>query len=102
MVESRKKGCSGYREPWTPFADDVIVSMYAERGAKACQALLPGRTVMAIQQRAHKLRVVSRVNPNVPGEILYPREPEEATCDLALRQFKEAEPTQNLTWRIAA
>jgi hypothetical protein len=93
----------GKRVKWTEFADAVIVALYADKGAKACQKLLPGRSIFAIQQRAHKLRVASKVHAGLPkDEPLYPREVEELACDWALRNFRDCEPAQNLTWRIAA
>lgn len=91
----------GKRVKWTEFADDVIETIYPKQGAKACQKLLPDRSVMAIQQRAWKLRVASKVHAGLPKEEpLYPREGEELACDIALRSFRECEPAQNLTWVI--
>lgn len=93
----------GFRVKWSAFADEVIETWYATHGAKHCQKLLPGRSIFAIQQRAHKLRVASKVHAGLPkDEPLYPREGEELACDLALRDFRLCDPAQNLTWRIAA
>jgi hypothetical protein len=88
---------TGSKQKWTDFADEVIETIYPKQGAKACQKLLPDRSVMAIQQRAWKLRVASKVHAGLPKtEPLYPREGEELACDLALRQFRECEPAANL------
>lgn len=93
----------GKRIPWSPFADDVIQTIYPKHGAKACQKLLPDRSVMAIAQRAHKLRVASKVHAGLPKEgPLYPREGDELALDLALRSFRVCEPAANLTWIIGA
>lgn len=87
----------GARVKWTDFADSVILALYADKGAKTCQKLLPGRSIFAIQQRAHKLRVASKVHAGLPkDEPLYPREGEELACDLALRDFRLCEPAANL------
>ena len=87
----------GSKQRWTDFADEVIETIYPKQGAKACQKLLPDRTVMAIQQRAWKLRVASKVHAGLPKEgPLYPREGEELACDLALTHFRECEPAANL------
>lgn len=93
----------GLRVKWTDFADEVIETWYATHGAKHCQRLLPDRTLFAIQQRAHKLRVVSQVNPAAQQEgPLYPRDAEEVVCDYALQSFREVEPAANLFWIIGA
>lgn len=92
----------GVRVAWSSFADEVIESMYPEGGAKACKPLLPDRSIAAIQQRAFRLGITTRMNPAIGHQELWPRPKEERACDLALTRFKEAEPTQNLTWRIAA
>lgn len=91
---------TGSKQRWTPFADEVIEALYATKGARACQALLPGRTVMAIQQRAFKLRV--RLQEAGPAEESpWPRDDMELACDLALRSLRVCEPAQNLTWILS-
>lgn len=97
----------GKRIPWTPFADDVIQTIYPKHGAKACQKLLPDRSVMAIAQRAHKLRVAaanyvkcdSRVKFGLPVDT---RPDSDKALDYVLRDFRECEPAANLTWIIGA
>lgn len=97
----------GKRIPWTPFADEVIETMYAEHGAKACHKLLPDRTIEAIQQRAHKLRVAAanyvkcdtRVKFGLPVDT---RPDSDKALDYVLRSFRECDPAANLTWIIGA
>lgn len=91
----------GKRIPWTPFADEVIETMYATHGAKACHKLLPDRTIEAIQQRAHKLRVAaanyvkcdSRVKFGLPVDT---RPDSDKALDYVLRDFRLCEPAANL------
>jgi hypothetical protein len=97
---------TGSSQKWTTFADEVIETMYATRGARACQALLPGRTVMAIQQRAHKLRVASRTYVR-EGDVTFgiptdDRPDEIRALDYALRDFRECHPAANLFWTLGA
>jgi hypothetical protein len=97
----------GKRIPWTPFADEVIETMYATHGARACHKLLPDRTIEAIQQRAHKLRVAAanyvkedaRVKFGLPVDT---RPDSDKALDYVLRDFRLCEPAANLTWIIGA
>lgn len=50
-------GPKGLQRPWTAFADDVLRNIFPSEGPEACQRLLVGRSISAIQNRAYKLGV---------------------------------------------
>lgn len=93
--------CNSRRHrPWTAEEDAAIREFYPKGGYSACKL---DRAKMAIQQRAHKLRVAAenyvkrdaRVKFGLPVDT---RPESDRALDLALRSFRVCEPAANLTW----
>lgn len=92
--------------PWTEDEDQRIRAAYPGGGWSACG--LEGRTRMSVQQRAYKLGVGRATyvgkkktdNREAFGLPADDRPEEIKALDYVLRDFRECEPAQNLTWLI--